>query len=125
MKKRFITALCLLMAVTCFVLAGCGSSSSSSAEPQDLTNSKYLGTWKAVSLAMGDKNGTFDQEILLALNADGTAVFTSEGENDACKWQETSDGIKLTDGVSMEFKADGDAMTTNVLGAELRFEKQA
>ena len=127
MKKRIITALCLLLAVSCFVLVGCGSSSSSnsSGEPQDLTNSKYLGTWKAVSLAMGDKSGTFDQEMLLVLNADGTAMFTSEGENDACKWQETSDGIKLTDGVSMEFKADGDAMTTNVLGAELRFEKQA
>ena len=126
MKKRIITALCLLMAVSCFVLVGCGSSSSSSSSaPQDLTNSKYLGTWKAVSLTMGDKSGAIDQEMLLVLNADGTAAFTSENETDECKWQETSDGIKLTDGVSMEFKADGDALITSVFGTDLRFEKQA
>ncbi|MBR2683534.1 MAG: hypothetical protein IKE22_09755, partial [Atopobiaceae bacterium] len=97
----------------------------SSNAPQDLINSKYLGTWKAVSLTMGDKSGAIDQEMLLVLNADGTAAFTSESETDECKWQETSDGIKLTDGVSMEFKADGDALITSVFGTDLRFEKQA
>lgn len=117
MKKRLIAAL-LLTVLLCTILAACGSK-------QDLTNSKYLGTWKAASLTLADETGEFENDIYLVLNPDGTAKLTSEDEVTDCTWEETGDGFKLKGGAKMTFKdtADG-AVTSKVLGVDLRFEKQ-
>ncbi len=49
MKKTAVLLLCLALAVSCLALTACGGSSA----PQDLSQSKYVGTWKAVDVSMG------------------------------------------------------------------------
>ena len=118
MKKRMIAVLCLMLAV-CLVLSACGKS-----ENKDLSESKYLGTWKAVSMVLKDTTGTYDDELYIVLNADGTAIIRSDSEEDECRWQETKDGFKLTDGANMTFKDDSGTVTSKVLGVTILFEKQ-
>ena len=45
MKKTRVLILCLLAALVCILLAGCGSK-----EKNDVSGSQYVGTWNAVSL---------------------------------------------------------------------------
>ena len=119
MKKRIILVLCLLLAA-CAILTACGKK-----EPQDLTNSKYLGTWKAVSMKFKDKEEPYEDECILVLNPDGKASFTVEGEESSNpNWEETGNGIKLTGDAKMTFTEDGDALTSKIAGVTLRFERQ-
>ena len=117
MKKRII-AVVLVMVLTCALLTACGGK-------QDLSGSKYLGTWKAVSMSIVDETGEFEDDIYLVLNPDGTAQMTSEDEVSNCTWSETGNGFKLRGDAKMTFKDTGDgAVTSKVIGVELRFEKQ-
>ena len=121
LKKRIIAVICLVL-TACLFFTAC---SSSKKEPQDLTNSKYLGTWKAVSASIGDTTDPYEDECILTLNPDGTAVFTSAEEDAAkCNWEETDKGIKLTGDSKLTFTDDGNGLTAKILGVKLHFEHQ-
>ena len=114
MKKRFTVF--ALIALLCLMLVGCGN--------KDVSNSKYIGVWKMDSISAFGESGELEDDYTLTLNGDGTAIFASSEETSNCKWQETSKGLKLTGDAKMSFTADGDALVTKILGAELRFVKQ-
>ena len=109
----------MLLVFSCIVFTACGSG-----KKQDLSGSKYVGTWKAVSLTLKDEVGEFEEDHYLVLNADGTAEFQSEDEVSKCNWEETKDGFKLTGDSKMTFKDDGDSVKCSLFGVELHFEKQ-
>ena len=116
MKKRFSIILCLVMLFSCVSLSACTK--------KDVSNSKYVGTWKAESMSVMNESEAFDDDILLVLNPDGTAQFVSEEETTNCKWQETSNGFKLTDGSKLTFTEDGDGVKAKIIGVELHFTKE-
>ena len=62
-----------------------------------------------------DESAPFEDEVLLVLNADGTAVFSSasDGEDSKCTWEETGDGLKLKGDAKMTFTDDGDGLITD------------
>ena len=118
MNKRAFSVLFLFLAA-CLLLTACGKS-----EPKDLSGSKYLGTWRAVSMSLKDEVGEFSEETFLILNADGTAKFTSKSEVSECKWEETKDGFKLKDGTKLTFTDEDDGIKAKILGVELHFAKE-
>ncbi len=71
-----------------------------------------------------EEEEVLEDEWLLTLNADGTAVFTGDGETSTCSWHETSDGFKLTGDMKMTFEDNGDGIKTTVLGVDLLFSRQ-
>lgn len=124
MKKGLALLLSLAMILT-FALAACGGSSSSS---EDLTDSKYVGTWKPDKLSFAGESEDIGDDFTLTLSADGTGTFNSVDEDgneevSNLTWSLTSDGFKTQGDAKMTFKDDGDAIVTKILGAELRFVK--
>ena len=119
MKKSTVFVLCLIMVLSSVFLPACGADKTT-----DLSGSKYVGTWKGVSMTLKDEKGEFEDEINLILNADGTAKFTSGDEVTEYTWKETSNGFKLEGGAKMTFTDDGDGIKSKVLGVELHFERQ-
>ena len=77
MKKKIAILISLMMVLT-FALAACGGGGS-----EDLSGSKYLGTWKAESVSVGDESGELGDEgsYTLTLNGDGTGTFVSIDED--------------------------------------------
>ena len=63
MKKAVSATLILSMLLLALLLSACGGKGS-----QDLTDSKYVGTWKATTLALKDESGDLDTEWILTLN---------------------------------------------------------
>ena len=108
--------------VLCTLLAACGTNGKTGGK--DLSESKYVGTWKAVSMSLKDETGSFEDETLLILNADGTATFSSGDDVSKCTWEETGDGFKLKGDAKMKFTDDGDGIKSVVLGVTLHFERQ-
>ena len=111
-----IVILSTLIAV-CFMLSACGS--------KDVSNSKYVGTWKIDDTMSGyGETSETGSDWTITLNPDGTAVSVSSDSNDNCTWQETSKGFKLKGDLKLSFTDDGDGVATKFLGVELRFHKQ-
>ena len=121
MKKRISVIVCLVMVLSCLAFTACGKS-----EEKDLSGSKYVGTWKASNLTMGEESGDFEDEILLVLNGDGTAEMTSSTDEEVtkCTWEETSDGFKLKGDAKMTFKEEEGGVKSSILGVEMHFVKQ-
>ena len=69
MKKKIAILISLAMVLT-FALAACGGGGG-----EDLSDSKYVGSWVAKSLSIGDESGDIGDEgvFTLTLNGDGTA----------------------------------------------------
>ena len=122
MKRTLSIAVALLMVLSVFLLAGCGGSGGSSA---DLSDSKYVGTWKATTMALKDETEPLEGEWILTLNADGTGQFVSEEETSNITWELTSDGFKTKGDTKLTFKDDGDNIKSKVIGVDLIFEKQS
>ncbi len=121
MKKKLVILLAAVMVLSCFALASCGGSSSDESTT-DLSDSKYVGTWKAQGLSIGDDSEDFDEEYLLTINGDGTGILSGGDDEDASfTWKPTDGGFKASGDVNTEFKEDGDDLVTKILGAELRF----
>ena len=115
MKKMITVIACVLM-VLC--LSACG-------EKKDVSNSKYVGTWKIDDTMSGyGETSETGSDWTITLNPDGTAVSVSSDSNDNCTWQETSKGFKLKGDLKLNFTDDGDGVATKFLGVELRFHKQ-
>ena len=119
MKKRITMLLCIFLMFSCVILPACGTGGK-----MDLSDSKYVGTWKAVNMTLRDEVGEFETEHYLTLNADGTAAFTSADEVSNCTWAETSNGFRLKGDSKMSFTDDGEGIKCSLLGVELHFEKQ-
>ena len=124
MKKKIALLISLMMVLT-FALAACGGGGS-----DDLSGSKYLGTWKAESVSVGDESGELGDEgsYTLTLNGDGTGTFVSIDEDGTeevseVTWSETSDGFKTKGDAKMTFKDDGDGIVANILGVGLHFKR--
>lgn len=124
MKKKLAILLSLAMVMT-FALAACGSGGGSS---EDLSDSKYVGTWKADSASFAGESDKLDDVITLTLNGDGTGTLAGvneDGTDDVSDitWSPTSDGFKTQGDAKMTFKDDGDAIVSTVLGVKLCFVK--
>ena len=124
MKKKIAILISLMMVLT-FALAACGGGGS-----DDLSGSKYLGTWKAESVSVGDESGELGDEgsYTLTLNGDGTGTFVSIDEDGTeevseVTWSETSDGFKTKGDTKLTFKDDGDGIKTTFLGIGLHFTR--
>ena len=116
MKKRMI-AILLLTVLTCTALLACGGK-------KDLSQSKYLGTWKVASMTLLGESEAPDEEIILVLNPDGTATLATGGEVSNCTWDETNSGIKLKGDAKLTFTEKDGGLTAKVIGVEMLFEKQ-
>lgn len=120
MKKTTIL-LGLIFVISCMVLAGCGGSGGDSSA--DLSDSKYLGTWQAESMSLGDDSEAFEDEVFMTLNGDGTGVMTSADEESSFTWEEIDGGFKTAGDVKMTFTDEGDGFVGKVIGVELHFVK--
>ena len=93
----------------------------------DVSNSKYLGKWKADSVDVFKKSGEFDGDTVLSLNADGTASMVSADEVLEYKWWETENGVyldSLGEKSDIKLKADGpDTLKTRILFFHLKFKR--
>ena len=114
MKKTLILLLSVVMVLT-FALAACGGGS------EDLSDSKYVGTWKAQSMSLGDESEDFEGEYILTVNGDGTGTFSGEDEVNEFTWHLTSDGFKTKGDTKLTFKDEGDGIVTKLIGVELHF----
>ena len=122
MKKKIAILISLAM-VLIFALAACGGGGG-----EDLSDSKYVGSWVAKSLSIGDESGDIGDEgvFTLTLNGDGTGTFVSveaDGTEEVSNitWSLTSDGFKTSGDMKMTFKDDGDNIKANIFGVDLHF----
>jgi predicted small lipoprotein YifL len=119
MKKIFSITVMLLMVTVILLLAACGGSGKT-----DLSDSKYVGTWKAEKMALKDESEELSGEWILTLNGDGTGKSVSEGETTSITWELTDGGFRTKGDTKLKFKDDGDNIKTKILGVDLVFKKQ-
>jgi uncharacterized lipoprotein YehR (DUF1307 family) len=124
MKKFVAISVSIIMVFSVLALTACGGGGSS----EDLSDSKYVGTWKGVEMTVADESEEFQDDIILTINGDGTGtlVGSEEGETEESSftWEPTSDGFKTKGDVKMTFKDDGDKITSKIIGVTMVFEKQ-
>ena len=124
MKKLIMPVLAMVLAVSCLALTACGGGSS-----EDLSNSKYVGTWKIAEVTLKDASEELNIDYTLTLNDDGTGTFLAVDENGQedksdITWSLTDDGFKTKGGTKLTFTDDGDNIQTKMLGVGLVFVKQ-
>ena len=125
MKKTRMLILCLLAALMCVMLAGCGSK-----EKTYVSGSQYVGTWNAVKITAAGKEVTaeevFGGGFVLELKNDGTYTMTSGTEMEEGKWAETDNGPKVygKDNKGAVYKVDGGTMQIDLIFAKVYLEKQ-
>lgn len=119
MKKVISIAVVLIMMFSTVALTACGGGGS-----EDLSDSKYVGTWKAVSLGLGEDTDEVSDETILTINGDGTGTLEGGGDVSEFTWEPTSDGFKTKGDTKLTFKDNGDKIVAKVVGVELTFEKQ-
>lgn len=111
MKKNVakLLVVCLIMTMA-MALASCGGSEE---------DSPYVGTWNAVSISYAGIEMTPEEvglEFQLVINADGTLAATTNGEDDGeGEWEESADGIAITDATGAEMSGvfDGDQLVVD------------
>ena len=125
MKKYVSIILAALLVLSTLLLTACGGGSS---DTEDLKNSRYVGTWTAKGIAIGDDSENLDDEFLMVLNEDGTGTLSgsTEGEDEVSEftWKLVDGGFKCSGDVKTTFKDDGDNIKTKIIGVDLVFEKQ-
>lgn len=124
MKKLIMLVLAMVLTVSCLALTACGGGSS-----EDLSNSKYVGTWKIAEVTLKDASEELNIDYTLTLNDDGTGTFLAVDENGQedksdITWSLTDDGFKTKGGTKLTFTDDGDNIQTKMLGVGLVFVKQ-
>ena len=109
------------MILSAFALAGCGGSGGGG----DVSNSKYVGTWKADSMSIKDvASESVEEDWVLELKADGTGTLTADEEVSNFTWSLTDGGFSTKGDLKVKFKDDGDNIKTNIIGVDLSFKKQ-
>lgn len=117
--KRFLSVAAVVAMVFCaLALAACGGSNT------DLSDSKYVGTWKIDKMTFQDESEGIDDNWTLVLNGDGTGQSITDEETDDLTWELTKDGFKTKGGVKASFVDDGDNIKTSIFGVDLIFIKQ-
>ena len=107
----------MLMAVTAVLLfTACGKS-----------NSKYVGTWEAVKYEAYGVEMTTDEvgESTMEFNSNGTVDLEFMGETGSGNWEETEDGVKISDS-DAEYELvfdDDDYLELEESGVTMYFEK--
>ena len=95
---------------------------------QDLTNSKFVGTWKPVSIEFLGNKGDFESEGRLEIKADGTAIMSSPGETEdernAYIWKETIYGVFLDGKHDFKLKYKDDTLYLKFLGVTIGYKKE-
>ena len=131
MKTRVIAIMCCVaLALSCVAIAGCGGNGGSS-EAADLSNSAYVGTWKATKATFQGEEVAIEEvltdgDFILVLKEDGSVDVNAVGEESTAVWSETSDGIKVKgDEINTTFKDADGMLETDIIGMHLFFEKQA
>ena len=122
--RKTIALLLSLMMIMMFALASCGGGS------EELSDSKYVGTWRAESVSFAGESGAIEGGVFkLTLNGDGTGTFVST-EDDGTEevsnitWSLTSDGFKTKGDTKLTFKDDGEDITASFMGVDLRFIRE-
>ena len=119
--KRFISiALISIMILSALAFTACGGGGSDA----DLSDSKYVGTWKAQSINVGDDSSEIEDKYLLIINADGTGTMTGDDGLNEFTWTPIDGGFKTKGDMKVTFKDDGDNIKARILIADLIFVKQ-
>ena len=126
----------MIIAASCFVLTGCGGSDggdSAAVEEESATPvSEYVGTWKATKGIFKDEEvdviEVLEDDFIIVCNEDGTATISSEDGEEAAKWFDTDEGLRVQ-GVDtetdMKFKDTEDGnLDISIFGVHLILEKQ-
>ncbi|MBQ7241454.1 MAG: hypothetical protein IJS35_01555 [Firmicutes bacterium] len=117
MKRKISLILCLLTVISCLAFTACGSK-------KDLSNSKYVGTWKCESMSLMEESEALEEDWTITLNPDGTGKSESEGEITDFKWTETDEGFKCSGDLKLKFTDDGEGVKTSFMKVDLHFTKQ-
>jgi len=95
---------------------------------QDLTNSKFVGTWEPVSIEFLGNKGDFESESRIDIRADGTALMYSPDEKDEDKkayiWKETDYGVFLDGKSDLKLKYIDDTLYLKFLGVKIGYIKE-
>lgn len=124
MKKKLVILISLAMVFT-LAFAACGGGGG-----EDLSDSKYVGTWVADSMSFAGESGGIDGGVFkLTLNGDGTGNFTSieaDGTEEVSNitWSLIDGGFKTKGDSKMKFQDDGDGIVSNVMGVDLHFSRE-
>ena len=121
MKKIISMAALVVLVFSALALTACGGGSSASSA--DLSDSKYVGTWKSTEMTLADESEELGTEWQLVLNADGTGESIGEEETENFTWEPTKDGFKTKGDIKLTFTDDGDNIKTKILGANVIFVK--
>ncbi len=119
MRKHIVISLFALFVLSALILSACGGSGNA-----DLSDSKYVGTWKAEGMSLGDASEAIEDDYIMTLNGDGTGTIVDPEETSEFKWEPVKDGFKTSGDMNVTFKDDGDKITTNILGVDLTFVRQ-
>lgn len=118
MKKIISLVLITVMAVSILALVSCGGG-----EKEDLSDSKYVGTWKISKMSLADESEDFDEDWTLEIKGDGTGKSISKEETNDFTWKPIDGGFKTKGDVKMTFKDDGDNIAGSLFGVKLIFER--
>lgn len=121
MKKKAALILSLIVVFSFTMLAACGGGG---AGGEDLSDSKYVGTWRADSMSLGEESDEISDEYILVVNGDGTGHLDGSGEVSEFTWKPGDDGFKTKGDVKMTFKDEDGGIYGKILGVELHFVKQ-
>ena len=124
MKKIIAVVICLILACSCLIgLSACGK--------QDLSQSQYLGTWKATDASFRDEKQDIDEvlkdgDFIITLNGDGTATVDDGTGASSANWKETSKGVKVKgDDINTKMTWLGDSFDLSIFGVHLILTKQS
>lgn len=121
MKKIISMAALVVLMFSALALTACGGGGGASSA--DLSDSKYVGTWKSTEMTLADESEELGAEWQLVLNADGTGQSIGEEEAENFTWEPTKDGFKTKGDIKLTFTDDGDNIKTKILGANVIFVK--
>ena len=117
-KKRTAFLLLLILLLSCTLLSGC------SRGKVDLSDSKYVGTWTATDLSLGEDAEEAEGEYTMVLGPDGNGKITGGGEEIEFPWKPIDQGFRGGGDLQAKFIDDGNGgVVTTVLGVDLRFVK--
>lgn len=123
MKKIISIALISIMILSAFAFTACGGGGDRDSDA-DLSDSKYVGTWKAQSMNVGDESREVGDRYLLIINEDGTGTMTGDNGLNEFTWTLIDGGFKTKGDMKVTFKDDGDNIKARILIADLIFVKQ-
>ena len=90
----------------------------------DLSNSKYVGTWRAVSVSFLNQSGEITADNAIEIKPDGTATQKDGDGFRAYTWKETDYGVFLDGKSDLKLKDDGDGLKLTFLGVAIHYKKQ-